>query len=95
MKVRNMTSPRSGQPVANQFIVDDGNGREYFQSYSTVIALREPCGGRLWLDRDYWDYSATTSKYRNQFTGLTTAETKAGIRDGSIKLVNLNCGAHK
>jgi hypothetical protein len=32
MKVQNMISERSGKPVANQFIVDDGE-YEYFQSY--------------------------------------------------------------
>ena len=94
-----MTSSR-GNPVPNQFILTGrgafetfcgtklGSG-ESFQSYRSMIAHRDYLGA-LWLDRDYWDYSVTTSKYRNQFTGLNTAETKRGIKDGSIQLVKLN-----
>ncbi len=100
MKVRNMKSPR-GNIVPNQFIITtEGRGalgnftkREVFQSYETTIAVRTvwPDGPtETELDRDKWDYSNITSKYRNQFTGLTTAQTKAGIKDGSIRLVDLN-----
>ena len=88
MKVRNMTSS-SGNPVPNQFIIESDDGT-YFQSYKTIIAKYGVYGVGLWLDRDKWDYSVTTSKYRNQFTGLTTAQTKAGIADGSIVLTDLN-----
>lgn len=100
MKVQNMT-PRTGNAVPNQFILTGyrqfGSAKnlpmctkalEIFQSYKTTIAER--CDGDISLDRDMWDYSVTTSKYRNRFTGLTTKQTKAGIKDGSIQLVNLN-----
>ncbi len=86
LKVRNMTST-SGNDVPNQFIIDT-NQATFFQSYSTMIAKRNSKG--LFLDRNMWDYSTTTSKYRNAFTGLTTKETKEGIADKSIKLVDLN-----
>ena len=89
MKISNMTSS-NGNAVPNQFIVSDDFGTDYFQSYQATIAKKSYCGNPLQLDRDKWDYSPTTSKYRNQFTGLTTAQTKAGIKDGSITLVNLN-----
>ena len=100
MKVSNMTSSR-GNAVPNQFVITtEGRGslgnftkREVFQSYESIIAEITvwPDGQtRILLDADKWDYSSTTSKYRNQFTGLTTAQTKAGIAAGSIKLVNLN-----
>ena len=95
MKVSNMTSSK-GDPVPNQLIIDDGDF-EYFQSYNSMIARKDWTfrkGSKqactIELDERYWDYSRTTSKYRNQFTGLTTAETKAGIKDGSIILVDLN-----
>ena len=87
MKVYNMVSPRSGREVANQFIIEH-EGKAYFQSYSTIIAVRE--GRKLTLDKNYWDYSATTSKYRNEFTGMNTAETKKAIKNGEIKLADLN-----
>lgn len=87
MKVYNMVSPRSGREVANQFIIEH-EGKTYFQSYSTIIAVRD--GGKIKLDKDSWNYSVTTSKYRNVFTGLSTAETKKAIKNGEITLADLN-----
>ena len=48
MKVTNMNSPRTGKPVANQYIITtEGHGalgnftkREVFQSYDSIIATR-------------------------------------------------------
>jgi len=71
MQVRNMESSR-GNRVPNQFIITDDKGK-YFQSYNTLIAF-QPWDGKLQLDKDSWDYSRTTSKYRNMFTGLTTQD---------------------
>lgn len=101
MRTSNLTSPRSGKPVANQFVISAEDGR-YFQSYNTIIVkVVTMCGGegvgfynQLYLDENYWNYSRTTSKYRNQFTGLSTKETEQGIKDGSIKLVDLNGENH-
>ena len=97
MKVSNMTSS-NGNPVPNQFLIRDASIDQHlyrgdmFQSYKTCIAFKGygSIEGQLYLDRKTWDYSKTTSKYRNQFTGLTTAKTKAGIADGSIILADLN-----
>lgn len=80
---------RTGEPVANQFIIQNGE-YEYFQSYQTVIAKRHISAGVVTLDRDRWDYSVTTSKYRNKFLGMDTARIKRGIKSGEIKLINLN-----
>ena len=100
MKVRNMTSNRTGREVANQFIIEDeGHGangnfikREVFQSYNSVIVERIvwPDETRVTLDRDNWDYSTTTGKYRNRFLGETRKETEAKIKSGVYKLVDLN-----
>lgn len=100
MKVSNMTSPRSGRPVANQFILQgvpatqsfDGQhlpSGERFQSYDSVIC-HKTFRGDVFLDRTYWDYSVTTSRYRNQFLGETTAETRKKIASGEYKLADLN-----
>lgn len=86
MKVYNLTSPR-GTVVPNQFEIHH-DGKRYFQSYQSIIAVIED--GKITLDSYYWDYSVTTSKYRNIFTGLTTEETKRLIKSGEIKLENLN-----
>ena len=73
----------------NQFIVTDDDGTEYFQSYSTIIAKRAP-GGRVTLDRDKWDYSKTTGRYRGQFLGENKVETLKKIKSGEYRLDNLN-----
>ena len=65
MKVRNMRSPRTGIEVANQFIIEYG-GQTIFQSYDVIIAIKD--GRKIVLDKNYWNYSKTTSKYRNEFT---------------------------
>lgn len=65
MKVRNMTSPRTGREVANQFIITDGN-KTVFQSYnSTIVEIDN--GNKIITIHSAWDYSTTTGKYRNQF----------------------------
>ena len=87
-KVYQMTSKTSYNPVANQFIIETPKG-DYFQSYRSIIAFK-PNKGKLKLDSYYWDYSRTTSKYRNQFTGLDTKETKRAIKNKEIILTNLN-----
>ena len=87
-KVYQMTSKTSYNPVANQFIIETPKG-DYFQSYHSIIAFK-PNKGKLKLDAYYWDYRRTTSKYRNQFTGLDTKETKRAIKNKEIILTNLN-----
>lgn len=100
MKVQNMQSKRTGRDVPNQFIItDEGRGalgnfrlREVFQSYKTVIAVRVVWDDntQITLDRDKWDYSRTTGKYRNMFLGETKKETERKIASGEYKLANLN-----
>jgi len=87
VKIENMISERSNRPVANQFIINTNNGT-FFQSYRSVIALRQD--GKTYLDKDTWDYSVTTGKYRNIFLGETKKKTERKIKDGTYKLVDLN-----
>ena len=86
-KVRQMTSNSSGNPVANQFVIYTDEGT-YFQSYNSVIAFISN-DGNITLDDYYWDYSRTTSRYRNQFLGENTAETRFKIDSGEYKLKDL------
>jgi len=63
-----------------------------------AIGHCDSCGGkveRITLDVNYWDYSKTTSKYRNEFLGESTKETKAKIKSGEYKLADLNNTLHK
>ena len=87
VKVHNMTG-RTGREVPNQFIIETNDGL-YFQSYRTVIAFIAFTGEK-YLDREAWDYSVTTGKYRNQFLGETKKETERKIEEGIYELVNLN-----
>ncbi len=100
VKVENMKSPRTGKGIPNQFIIIiEGRGalgnfdtKETFQSCDSVIAVRTiwPDETRIELDAKTWDYSRTTSKYRNIFLGETTKETAAKIKSGEYILTDLN-----
>jgi hypothetical protein len=99
MKVSNMESS-NGKPVANQFIItDEGRGalgnfktRHTFQSYKSVIAIITHWDdiSKVEIDRNKWDFSVTTGKYRNQFLGETKKETQAKIDSGEYILTDLN-----
>ncbi len=88
IKVKQMTSPKSGRPVANQCIIYTSKGK-YFQSYDSIIALKDN-EGNVTLDIYDWNYSRTTSKYRNEFLNEHTAGTRSKIESGEYKLENLN-----
>jgi hypothetical protein len=89
VKVQNMESPRTNNPVPNQFRIHTKEG-VYFQSYNTVIAFIRSKDGKVFLDDNAWDYSGTTSKYRNIFLGEGKTRTVAKINSGEYKLVDLN-----
>lgn len=103
MRVSNMTS-NSGNKVANQFLITLREKPEsindlmtsedlqviYFQSYDSVIAKKNILTDEITLDKNYWDYSVTTGKYRNQFLNENKAETVKKIKSGEYKLADLN-----
>jgi hypothetical protein len=103
MKVENMKSNK-GNKVANQFIItesfyytnDEGQKktgiRKHFQSYNSMIAKIEERGWKtqVFLDEEYWNYSVTTGKYRNEFLGEGIAATREKIASGEYQLVDLN-----
>lgn len=78
LRVVPMLSPRSGNPVPNQYIVYTKQGI-YFQSYLTTIAVMTP-DGKLCVSADY-TCSRTTSKYFNIF--------KAKVCSGATEVVYL------
>jgi hypothetical protein len=87
VKVYNMTSP-NGNKVANQFEIYTDKGK-YFQSYKTIIALVDN-KGQVFLDKYKWNYSRTTSKYRNIFLNDDTKSVKEKIMSGEYKFKELN-----
>lgn len=101
MKVTNLTSVRSGAPVANQFELTDGN-KSVFQSYDTTIAYK--VGYNYTISGDY-NYSNTTNRYFGQWLReygwteeeiktlkkwLTNAKEGDSIEVGNCKVVYIN-----
>lgn len=87
MIVSNLRSPRSGTPVANQYVITDGD-IETFQSYQTIIAKRN--GYNYTISSDF-NYSRTTSRYFTEWLrdcGLNSLEIdtlKKWLRKDSTK----------
>ena len=90
VKVSNMKSVKTGRSIPNQFIITTDEGY-YFQSYNSIIVYNPSnYAEKVRLDKNYWDYSVTTGKYRNQFLGESKKETERKIADGTYILTNLN-----
>lgn len=87
VNVENLTSSQ-GNKIANQFEITTNDGR-YFKSYDSIIAFI-PNNGKTQLDKNFWDYSNTTGKYRNIFLGENKKETQSKIDSGIYELVDLN-----
>lgn len=91
MQVKNMMSLKSYNNIPNQFIITDDN-KTYFQSYKSIIVKIERLEDKVitYLDPVYYNYSRTTSKYRNAFLGESTKEIERKIKEGVYILTNLN-----
>ena len=92
ISVSNCCSPSTGNEVANQFIIlhrTEKGVRQIFQSYNSIIAVIDE-DGKVTLDKQKWDYSVTTGRYRNQFLGESIADTRKKIKDGIYFLDDLN-----
>jgi len=87
VKVKSMISSR-GNEVPNQFKIETPEG-VYFQSYESIVAVIR-LNGEIELDKKYWDWSVTTSKYRNSFLDMKTKDIKKAISVGEIVLTDLN-----
>jgi len=87
LKVKVEQFSGSNGPVKNQMIIRTDKGT-FFQSYNSVIVF-EPRSGKTQLDKNFWDYSKTTGKYRNQFLGEDKKETEAKIKNGTYLLTDL------
>jgi len=92
LKINQLESPRTGNPVANQYEIE--TDKYYiFQSYNSIIAKKERgFMGKVILDPYYWNYSRTTLKYLKQFLGvnISSKEIEQRIKNGTYKTRNLN-----
>ena len=84
-KVEALTSPRTSEPVKNQFVILMDNGK-LFQSYDSTIAIKHK--GIIYLT-SYYNYSVTTSKYLKQFCGYSVKEIKLKLKNDDKKFVLL------
>ena len=93
IKAKNIISDK-GNPITNQIIITDTKKDSVtFQSYNSIIAVKtwDKNGKRkVLLDEFFWNYSRTTSKYRNIFLNEYTERTRNKIKNGQYKLTNLN-----
>ena len=87
MKVSNLTNKR-GNKVAKQFYIEDGVN-SYFQSYETIIAMRDG-RGKITIDSNAWNYSRATSKYLSIFLNMSRKECEHLVSTNEIKVANLN-----
>tara|TARA_Y100001973_G_C5133888_1_gene299289 strand:+ start:51 stop:374 length:324 start_codon:yes stop_codon:yes gene_type:complete len=106
MKVTNMTSNKGNKIANQFIIeneIKDLHTEIYFQSYDSMIAKkvnkitsdfnRSPImqnEEKIYLDKNFWNYSKTTSTYRNIFLNETTKETEKKIASGEYILTDLN-----
>jgi len=90
-QITNLQSPRSGTPVANQFLISTDK-YNIFKSYDTIIAKQNRNTNKITLDKNSWDYSATTLRYLKVFlrTSKSKKELEEDIKQGIYKLSNLN-----
>tara|TARA_R100000329_G_C7542238_1_gene191465 strand:- start:326 stop:604 length:279 start_codon:yes stop_codon:yes gene_type:complete len=89
VKVKQLVSIQSGNPIANQFEIYTNKGY-YFQSYNSIIYFKCSKTGKKYLDKYKWDYSNTTGKYRNQILCEGIAETREKIKRKEYILKDLN-----
>ena len=80
---------RTGREIPNQFKIRQDDGSIIFRSYDSNI-VKITADGEIFLDENYWEYSVTTGKYRNEFLGENKQETWKKIKSGEYKLTNLN-----
>ena len=73
----------------NQFVIVTPDA-DYFQSYKSIIAMKDNKTGRIFLDKHFWNFSTTTGKYRNIFLNENKKLTMDKIENNTYSLINLN-----
>lgn len=80
IRVAPIISPRSGQPVRNQYEVRFEHG-SLFQSYGTFIGAR--VNGKFYLS-EHHSCSTTTSKYCTEWCGMNPSQRRKALASGAI-----------
>lgn len=74
MFITNMQNPRNGRAVPNQYCVITDDGKRYFQSYSSFIAMIDN-DGEMYLHHNAY-LSRTTKRYLKEFLGCHELSAK-------------------
>lgn len=79
----------------NHFVIKIKN-RRYLQSYDTIIAgiIDTEDKKLIYLDKDNWNYSKSTARWRNKFLEMTNAEVNIGVVQGKFIMKDLNNKSH-
>lgn len=91
MEIIKMRSPK-GNIVPNQFDIRVDNKRVFRSYESNIVMIRN---NKVYLDSYYWNYSMTTSKYRNIFLGEDKKTTETKIKSGEYILTDLTNEVNK
>ena len=79
VKISNLESPRTGNPVSNQFAIESSR-YSFFQSYDSMVAIYDKKERRITLG-PAWDYRMTTRKYLHKWLESDAFSAWAYIRD--------------
>ena len=79
LRISNLESPRTGNPVSNQFSIKSDR-YNFFQSYGSLIAVYDKTARSITLG-PAWDYSKTTLKYLHAWLESYAFNAWAYIRD--------------
>ena len=77
---------KKGQEVSRELLIKIGVN--ILQSYNKTVAIQFK--NQIYLDRYYWNYSKTTSKYVSRFLRMGIKEIKEKINSGEFKLEKFN-----
>lgn len=74
--------------VHNQYEISTSEGI-FFQSYDKIIAFISK-NSKIILDKNYYNYSKTTSKYLNIFLNIDNKTKNDFIKNNEVEFKNLN-----
>ena len=85
MRAINLTSNK-GNNIVNQIELFSDDGSRHFFSYGSHICKIEK--GVIYINKPFYKFSRTTSKYLSIFLGKSSKEIEECIKKGDIKLIN-------
>jgi len=91
-KSHGFVNPNTNKMVNNHHVIslenDKGESLTRFYSYGACVV--QLIDSKIELDKYFYNYSRTTSKYRNMFLDLDSKQITKKIASGEIELANLN-----